>query len=62
VRSTILTSQLPVSRRHEQMGDPTLADSMLNRLVRNAHRIEMWGRFDTQEPGKLIFGCCGKRI
>ncbi len=27
VRSTILTSQLPVSRRHEQIGDPTLADS-----------------------------------
>jgi DNA replication protein DnaC len=43
VRSTILTSQLPVSRWHEQIGDPTLADGILDRLVHNAHRIEMWG-------------------
>ena len=41
VRSTILTSQLPVSRWHEQIGDPTLADGILDRLVHNAHRIEM---------------------
>jgi len=32
VRSTILTSQLPVSRWHEQIGDPTLADGILDRL------------------------------
>jgi DNA replication protein DnaC len=43
VRSTILTSQLPVTRWHEQIGDPTLADSILDRLVHNAHRIEMKG-------------------
>ena len=43
VRSTILTSQLPVSRWHEQVGDPTLADGILDRLVHNAHRIEMRG-------------------
>ena len=43
VRSTILTSQLPVSRWHEQIGDPTLADGILDRLVHNAHRIEMKG-------------------
>jgi hypothetical protein len=43
VRSTILTSQLPVSRWHEQIGDPTLADGILDRLVHNAHRIEMRG-------------------
>jgi hypothetical protein len=41
--STILTSQLPVSRWHEQIGDPTIADSILDRLVHNAHRIEMRG-------------------
>ena len=39
VRSTILTSQLPVSKWHEQIGDPTLADGILDRLVHNAHRI-----------------------
>jgi DNA replication protein DnaC len=42
-RSTILTSQLPVSRCHEQVGDPTIADGILDRLVHNAHRIEMRG-------------------
>ena len=42
-RSMILTSQLPVSRWHEQIGDPTLADGILDRLVHNAHRIEMRG-------------------
>jgi DNA replication protein DnaC len=42
-RSMILTSQLPVSKWHEQIGDPTLADGILDRLVHNAHRIEMRG-------------------
>jgi DNA replication protein DnaC len=42
-RSTVLTSQLPVTRWHEQIGDPTLADGILDRLVHNAHRIEMKG-------------------
>jgi DNA replication protein DnaC len=32
-RSTVLTSQLPVAKWHEQIGDPTLADSILDRLV-----------------------------
>lgn len=43
VRSFILTSQLPVARWHEQIGDPTVADGILDRLVHNAHRIEMRG-------------------
>ena len=42
-RSTILTSQLPVARWHEQIGEPTSADGILDRLVHNAHRIEMRG-------------------
>ena len=42
-RSTILTSQLPVARWHEQIGDPTAADGILDRLVHNAHRVEMRG-------------------
>jgi DNA replication protein DnaC len=42
-RSTILTSQLPVARWHEQIGDPTAADGILDRLVHNAHRIELSG-------------------
>jgi DNA replication protein DnaC len=49
-RSTILTSQLPVSRWHEQIGDPTIADGILDRLVHNAHRIEMRGESMRKRP------------
>jgi len=52
VRSTILTSQLPVARWHEQIGDPTLADGILDRLVHNAHRIEMRGDSMRKNRGK----------
>jgi len=34
---------LPVARWHEQIGDPTVADGILDRLVHNAHRIEIRG-------------------
>ena len=42
-RSTLLTSQIPVASWHEQIGDATIADGILDRLVHNAHRIEMSG-------------------
>ena len=48
----ILTSQLPVSRWHEQIGDPTLADGILDRLVHNAHRIEMRGESMRKQRGE----------
>ncbi|PND17780.1 ATP-binding protein, partial [Ensifer sp. MMN_5] len=38
-KSTIITSQLPVSAWHGVIGDPTYADAILDRLVHNAHRI-----------------------
>ncbi len=41
--STILTSQVPVSQWHQQIGDPTVADGILDRLVHNAHRFELKG-------------------
>jgi len=44
--------QLPVSRWHEQVGDPTLADGILDRLVHNAHRIEMRGDSMRKSRGK----------
>jgi len=50
-RSTILTSQLPVARWHEQIGDPTSADGILDRLVHNAHRIEMRGESMRKKRG-----------
>jgi DNA replication protein DnaC len=42
-RSTLVTSQLPVEAWHDALGDPTLADAILDRLVHNAHRIELRG-------------------
>jgi len=41
--STIITSQLPVENWHEMIGDPTIADALLDRLVHNAHRINLKG-------------------
>ena len=43
VRSTIITSQLPVKKWHAYIGDPTLADAILDRLVHNAHKIMLKG-------------------
>jgi DNA replication protein DnaC len=42
-RSTIITSQLPVTAWHEVIGDPTYADAILDRLVHNAHRLNLEG-------------------
>jgi DNA replication protein DnaC len=42
-RSTLITSQLPVENWHEMIGDDTLADAILDRLVHNAHKIKMKG-------------------
>ncbi len=41
--ATLITSQFPVERWHDLIGDPTLADAILDRLVHNAHRIELKG-------------------
>ena len=42
-KSIIITSQLPVSKWHGFINDPTLADAILDRLTANAHRIELKG-------------------
>lgn len=52
VRSTVFTSQLPVACWHEPIGDPTLASGILDRLVHNAHRIEMRGDSMRKSRGK----------
>jgi DNA replication protein DnaC len=41
--STVVTSQLPVAHWHEHIGNPTIADAVLDRLVHSAHRIELKG-------------------
>lgn len=43
LRSTLVTSQLPVEHWHEQIGDPTTADAILDRLVHNAHTMKLKG-------------------
>lgn len=41
--STVITSQLPISKWHEWVGDPTLADAILDRVVNNAFKLELKG-------------------
>ena len=42
-RSTIITSQIPIDKWHDLIGDPTYADAILDRIVHNAHRINLTG-------------------
>jgi DNA replication protein DnaC len=42
-RSTVITSQLPVATWHDSLGDPTLADAILDRLVHHAHQLNLAG-------------------
>jgi len=41
--SLLITSQLPVSQWHDVIADPTLGDAILDRIIHNAHRIELKG-------------------
>lgn len=43
VKSTMITSQLPVKHWHDYIGEPTTADAILDRLLEQAHRLEMKG-------------------
>ncbi|RQC68498.1 AAA family ATPase [Pseudomonas aeruginosa] len=52
-RSTIVTSQMPVDNWHELIGDPTLADAILDRLVHNAYRINLKGESMRKRAKKL---------
>jgi len=51
-RSLILTSQMPLAHWHEQIGDPSIADSILDRLVHNAYRIELNGESIRKKRGR----------
>jgi DNA replication protein DnaC len=41
--SILLTSQVPIDRWHDIVGNPTLADAILDRVIHNAYRIELAG-------------------
>ena len=52
--STIVTSQLPVAHWHEAIGDPTLADAILDRIVHNALRLQLSGESLRRKPTKPL--------
>jgi DNA replication protein DnaC len=41
--STIVTSQVPTDLWHDCIGDPTIADAILDRLIHNSHKITLKG-------------------
>jgi DNA replication protein DnaC len=52
LKATIITSQLPIKHWHEYIGEPTVADAILDRLLENAHRIELNGVSMRQKNGE----------
>jgi DNA replication protein DnaC len=57
-KSTLITAQLPVAQWHEMIGQPTIADAILDRLIHNAHRIALEGESmrKTRAPSLLTQG------
>ena len=55
-RSTLIAAQLPVEHWHEVIGEPTLADAILDRLVHNAYTIALKGESMRKARGRLTFG------
>lgn len=53
-RSTIVTAQLPVAAWHDVIGEQTVADAILDRLVHGAHRIELKGESLRKKTNDLI--------
>ncbi len=53
LKSTLVTSQLPVDHWHEQIGDPTMADAILDRLVHTAHKIQLTGESMRKKKANL---------
>ncbi|MFK4719424.1 DNA replication protein DnaC [Bradyrhizobium niftali] len=53
-RSTLVTSQLPIAKWHELINDPTYADAILDRLLHNAHRLELNGDASTACPSSAL--------
>jgi DNA replication protein DnaC len=52
-RSTLMASQLPVDHWHKVIGDPTLADAILDRLIHNAYKINLKGQSMRKQKGSL---------
>ncbi len=54
--STVVTSQLPVAKWHEWIGDPTVADAVLDRLVHNAYKLDLKGPSKRKEKNSTTNG------
>jgi DNA replication protein DnaC len=52
-RATIATSQLPIDEWHDVIGDPTIADAILDRLVHSAYKIKLRGESMRKRKAKL---------
>ena len=52
-RSTVVTSQLPIEKWYEAIGDPTLADAILDRLIHKAYKINLRGESMRKKRSKL---------
>jgi DNA replication protein DnaC len=53
-RSTLITAQLPVAKWHDMIGEPTIADAILDRIVHNAHRITLEGESMRKRKAKPL--------
>jgi DNA replication protein DnaC len=53
LKSTIIAAQVPIEQWHEFIGDPTLADAILDRLVHNAYPIQLQGESMRKKYGSL---------
>jgi len=55
-RGTLVLSQLPVSAWHDVIGEPTVADAILDRLIHNAYRLELQGESQRKRQPAPTFG------
>jgi len=55
-RSTLITSQLPITAWHDYLADPTLADAILDRFIHNAHHLDLKGDSMRKTKSRLTKG------
>ena len=55
-RSTLIASQLPIEHWHDYIGEATIADAVLDRLLHGAHRLNLTGDSMRKTKAKLTDG------
>ena len=53
LRATLITSQLPIDQWHKAIGDATLADAIMDRLLHNSHKIKLKGESMRKAMSKI---------